>query len=224
MRDFEKARPRILGALLDAVAGALRDLPSTNVDGLPRMADFALWATAAETALGWPKGTFTAAYKGNQVSANEVALEASLVAGPLLNLLGEQGEWAGTSSELLDALESRVSDQIKRQRTWPKRPQLMSGHLKRLSPNLRKLGWIIEKLPRTASQRLWSIRRNPEFASPDEFASPLRHSEIGAKQCKAVQNDVIQPDHDANDGNDANSGTPIAASVDDGRGWEEGDL
>jgi hypothetical protein len=38
------------------------------------MADFALWATAAETAFGWPSGTFMTAYQGNRESANEVAL------------------------------------------------------------------------------------------------------------------------------------------------------
>ena len=46
------------------------------------MADFARWVTAAETSIGWPSGTFMAAYGGNQESANELALEASVVAGP----------------------------------------------------------------------------------------------------------------------------------------------
>ena len=44
---------QILGALFDAVSGALRELPSTKLSSLPRMADFALWVTASEKALGW---------------------------------------------------------------------------------------------------------------------------------------------------------------------------
>ena len=52
---FEAERPRILGVLLDAVAKGLAMLPQTQLDKLPRMADFALWATACETAL-WPVG------------------------------------------------------------------------------------------------------------------------------------------------------------------------
>jgi hypothetical protein len=47
-REFESARPRILGALLDGVAHGLRT-SNTGVDRLPRMADFALWAAACET-------------------------------------------------------------------------------------------------------------------------------------------------------------------------------
>jgi len=52
-REFEVARPRILGALLDAAAQGLRERPRMRLDRLPRMADFAIWATACETAL-WP--------------------------------------------------------------------------------------------------------------------------------------------------------------------------
>ena len=56
-RDFEAARPRILGALCTAVSGALRNLSSVNLEGLPRMADFAEWATAAETSMGFEQGS-----------------------------------------------------------------------------------------------------------------------------------------------------------------------
>ncbi len=52
---FEAERPRILGVLLDAVAEGLKRLPRDPLPRLPRMADFALWATACETAL-WPAG------------------------------------------------------------------------------------------------------------------------------------------------------------------------
>src|SRR5579872_5026268 len=48
---FEAERPRILGVLLDAVVEGLKRLPETHLPRLPRMADFALWATACETAL-----------------------------------------------------------------------------------------------------------------------------------------------------------------------------
>jgi hypothetical protein len=52
-REFEVARPRILGALLDAVVHGLRAINHVQLQHLPRMADFALWAAACETVL-WP--------------------------------------------------------------------------------------------------------------------------------------------------------------------------
>src|SRR6516162_5466592 len=57
-REFERARPAILGALLDAAVHGLRTVGSVQLARLPRMADFTLWATACETSL-WPVGTFT---------------------------------------------------------------------------------------------------------------------------------------------------------------------
>ncbi len=155
---FRKVRPQILGALLNAVAVALHRLPSVKLPGLPRMADFALWATAAETAFGWPSGTFMAAYQGNRESANEVALEASVVARPLLDLLEAQGEWIGSSGELLKVLEDRQGEQFRRLSGWPKNPRSLSGHLKRLGPNLRAAGWVLDQ-DRSSKKRSWMIRR-----------------------------------------------------------------
>src|SRR5215472_5141333 len=63
-REFELARPHILGALLDAAAHGLRMLPHVRLKRLPRMADFALWATACESAFR-PAGTLEAAYSNN---------------------------------------------------------------------------------------------------------------------------------------------------------------
>src|SRR5262249_25759551 len=96
---FEQVRPRILGALLHAVSVALRRLPEIKLSNLPRMADFAVWVTAAEPGLGWDEGTFSAAYQGNRDSANEIALEASVVARPLLELLETEGGWTGPAGE-----------------------------------------------------------------------------------------------------------------------------
>jgi hypothetical protein len=64
-REFEVARPRILGSLLDAAVHGLRNVEGIHLEEPPRMADFALWATACETAF-WPAGTFTQAYQANR--------------------------------------------------------------------------------------------------------------------------------------------------------------
>ncbi len=164
---FNKVRPQILGALLDAVAVALHRLPSIQLPAKPRMADFAIWATAAETAFGWANGTFIAAYQGNRESANEVALEASVIARPLLDLLELQGEWTGSAGELLKALEEREGEQTRKQSGWPKNPRSLSGHLKRLAPNLREAGWVMEQ-DRSSKKRTWSIRRSGQPSSSSE--------------------------------------------------------
>ena len=67
-REFELARPRILGALLDATAHGLQVLPRVRLQRLPRMADFAFWATACGSAFR-RAGTFEAAYSDNRREA-----------------------------------------------------------------------------------------------------------------------------------------------------------
>ena len=68
----------MLGALLDAVVHGLRAMNRVRPDRLPRMADFALWAAACETAL-WPAGTFARAYAANRRAAIEGIIDADPV-------------------------------------------------------------------------------------------------------------------------------------------------
>ena len=53
--EFERAQPRILGALLDGVAHGQRALSQVRLNEYPRMADFAKFATACEGAY-WSPG------------------------------------------------------------------------------------------------------------------------------------------------------------------------
>jgi hypothetical protein len=140
---FEEARPRILGALLDGVAGALRELPMVDLPEAPRMADFAEWVTAAEPALDWRPGRFLDAYQGNRGAANELTLEASPVAAPIREL-SEAGGFEGTATELGEALAALVGEEVTRRRTWPGTPRSLSSAVRRIAPNLRELGVEVE--------------------------------------------------------------------------------
>src|ERR1700746_2043381 len=62
-REFDEARPRILGALLDGLVAGRRRLPETKLDRPPRMADFAAWVSACEQSLGLVPGAFLKAYE-----------------------------------------------------------------------------------------------------------------------------------------------------------------
>lgn len=139
-REFAAARPLILGTLLDAVSGALRGYEDVRLERLPRMADFAQWATAAEPYLGLTKGAFMAAYTGNRAASNDFALEAAPVAEAVLSFIEKEGSWFGTSSELLKELNSRTGEDVQRQKGWPKAANALSGILKRRASNLRAAG------------------------------------------------------------------------------------
>jgi hypothetical protein len=162
-RDFHAAHAGILAAALDAVSAAVRTLPTTSIDGLPRMADFALWATAAESGLGLQAGDFLAAYRGNRATANDAALESSPVAKHIL-ALAETGVWEGTAGELLEHIATLAPEAETRGKTWPKNPRSLSGTLKRLAPNLRAAGVEIDfgREPDRKRRRIVTIRTGTE--------------------------------------------------------------
>ncbi|MGO9603978.1 MAG: hypothetical protein ACLQAT_11355 [Candidatus Binataceae bacterium] len=137
-REFEQARPRILGALLDAATAGLGNLPNVRLAQLPRMADFAVWVSACETALGLQRGEALEAYRANCADARTLALEAS----PVYEALREvaRAGFSGTSSELLFLLSKLASDSTRRSRRWPKAPNLLSNLLRRMAGNLRSAG------------------------------------------------------------------------------------
>jgi hypothetical protein len=139
-RQFELARPRILGALLDLVVHGLRALPRTGLDRLPRMADFAFWAAACETAL-WPAGTFGRAYEANRRAVIECIIDADPLAACVREIMAERSSWAGSAADLLRAGADYGSDGTSRKNTgWPKNPRALAGRLRRAQTFLRALG------------------------------------------------------------------------------------
>ncbi len=109
---FEAARPLLLGALLDGVATALHRLPNLKMSRLPRMADFAKWATAAEAAWGWPDGSFMAAYDHNRAGIVQASIEADPVSSAVVEFMRDRLTWEGTPSDLLAALKEVVPDGV----------------------------------------------------------------------------------------------------------------
>ena len=137
-REFSERRPRILGALLDAAVAGLQNLPQVKLERPPRLADFALWVSACEEALGMQPGEAMAAWRANCVEARDLALEASPLYEPLAELAREG--FTGTVAELRGRLDSMVSEAMRRSVRWPKAPNVLSNALRRMATNLRAAG------------------------------------------------------------------------------------
>jgi hypothetical protein len=137
--EFEAARPRILGALLDAVVHGVRALSRARLDQLPRMADFALWATACEPAL-WPGGTFARAYAANRRAAIESIMEADPVAICVRAMMADRSVWTGSASDLLRLCAESAHRDISKSTAWAKNPRALAGRLRRAQTFLRTLG------------------------------------------------------------------------------------
>jgi hypothetical protein len=151
---FDAACPRILGALFDALGGALGNVASTRLPALPRMADFATWVTAAEPALGWPRGAFMQAYGRNRGEVAAGTVDADPVSAAAQKLVEGRGEWQGSATELLEALGTIAGEAITRGRSWPKTAHLLSGRLDRAAPALRTAGISLERDRKKTARRI----------------------------------------------------------------------
>jgi len=161
---FDAKAPTILGALLDGACAGLRNLASTRLDHLPRMADFALWAEAAAPGLGWEDGEFSRLYAANRAGAVQVSLENSIVAQVLSNYILSRVDpdegFSGTASELLVALEADSTETMRRSRSWPRSAAELGGQLRRMAPPLRSSGIAIDwRREGQGRKRMLHIRR-----------------------------------------------------------------
>lgn len=141
-RDWEEARPRILGALCFAVSSLLRNADKCKASGSGRMAQFEKFAAAAEPGLGFPPGTIADAYARNRICAEDVAFENDLVAVAVRDMMDADGldHWTGTPTRLLEKLDAQVSEKIRVSREWPRNAVSLGRHYDRCKKILRSKG------------------------------------------------------------------------------------
>jgi putative DNA primase/helicase len=145
--EFEHARPRILGALLDATSRALANIASVKLDRAPRMADAAKWITAAEPGLGWPAGEFLKIYAENRRDVSEAAFEADAVAVAIDKLIATErpSGFQGTATELLAAIDNMVPEAARKSKYWPQNASQLGNRVARATPLLRAKGYALER-------------------------------------------------------------------------------
>jgi hypothetical protein len=145
--EFEQARPRILGVLLDHLVRGVRYLPDTNLDDLPRMAGFVTWGVACGLT------DFRSRYEQNQLDSTYAILEGDGLASAINALMIRRKKpWIGTAGELAERLKRFGFDS--------ENPRLLSARIRRLTPALLGgYGIEVKFLPRKNTKRPLQITR-----------------------------------------------------------------
>lgn len=206
--EFERELPLILGALFTAVSIALSRIEQMRLDSKPRMADFALWATAASPGLGIDPEALLLAYRGNRAEAVEETLEGDLVASAVLEWLGGQratdqsDRWEGTCKQLMQYLESVATDATKKSPAWPKTPRALSSRIRRIATFMREVGVEILFHPKstrgerrvTISASVQTTAATATTASSDSSASSIQpDAMLSASGGESVASEDIPP-------------------------------
>jgi hypothetical protein len=207
--EFGRNRPRILGALLDVLAGVMGELPRVRLRELPRMADFARTLGAMDEATG------TRALEAYRAQAGRVAAEVidgDPVASALVALVGRD-RWTGTVGELHKRItpDPCPSD-------WPQTPRALSAWLRRLAPALRVLG-ISVTIPEQRTERgrpviLERVRDSSSGSSASSAAGTARHDDERALPTFITRSSAITSStgatSDDHDDHDDQAPTPLA--------------
>jgi hypothetical protein len=197
---FEAVRPKIVGALLNILSGVLAELPRVDkLPSLPRMADFARVGVAVGRVLRWEEGAFLSAYQNSIKDHNDEALGAVPIAEPLLAFV--EGQWSGTSSELLQALTAGVSEATARRREWPQSAKALTGQLRRIAPNLRAIGVDVAEDRTRSKRRIYITRKSPEKSvtsvtsvTPSSERGPGRDTSASIGDTSDSDCDTLEPE------------------------------
>jgi hypothetical protein len=139
---FNAALPRLVGAALDVLSGAMRRLPAVSLARLPRMADFAVFGYAIAEQLGHRGQDFLSAFDKNFRVRNSEVLASSPAAEMLALLMKSRTSWEGSAATLLGELQELAQAQRidTRGRMWPKAPHALTRRLNEVAQNLRAEG------------------------------------------------------------------------------------
>jgi len=171
-RDFERDRPQLLGLLLDGVASGLSTHASIEMRSLPRMADAARMAIAAEPGLRLTPGSMSIAIERSRDDARATAIESSPFATSVVEWWAKRTgvPWEGAANDLLKELLDHLGGNGA-PRGFPSTPKAVSSQLNRHIASLAHAGIHAEFLgpQRKARTRLWRITAidDPVSASAD---------------------------------------------------------
>ncbi|PIR83675.1 hypothetical protein COU18_03275 [Candidatus Kaiserbacteria bacterium CG10_big_fil_rev_8_21_14_0_10_51_14] len=172
--SLDTARPRIFGAILNAVSRAMAIKPTVRTDNLFRMADFTAWGCAIAEAIGYSQQSFLDAYSRNIGEQIEEVIESNIVATLIIELMcdDETVEWTGTPTMLFEEIKRLAFNRIPLQtsegatlyerrqieKKLPENANALTRLMRHLAPVLEKKGIKWER-DNTGKERRIVIRR-----------------------------------------------------------------
>jgi hypothetical protein len=195
-RELEETRPRILGALLDKYSEGLRNLQEVKLKRLPRMADFARFATAI---FG---DEFISRYRNLRRESNALALESSPIATLILSFMEDRDSWVGTATELLELLERRGGERTRYNKYFPKQPNQLSKQINRLAPNLRAVGIAFEHGTGAKSREIKLEKIGEASSSSSSSSQIVDYIRQNASRIEAATGGINNDNSKYDDGSD----------------------
>lgn len=173
-QEFTQARPRILGAIYDALSMALRRYEDVVIAEPSRLADFEQWVTACEECFT-NKGEFSNALRVKEEEAAET-VTSELIPHTIMRFMKRRNgeEYKGTTGTLYDDLTGILEEkEQKNPRLWPQDSAQFGRKISRYMNSLEKVGI---KIVRTGHGREGRSITITDTRTPPGFGGNLHNA------------------------------------------------
>ncbi len=136
--QFSLKHPELLGAVFEALSGALRARHTVQLEERPRLADWGLYAAALYESQGWGVDTFVEDWRGVEETQQQGTLDGSIVAQAVILYMKDKDRVELSAAKLHAAIESRAEDDLdlKDDKTWPKTGRTLWKKIREVTPLL----------------------------------------------------------------------------------------
>jgi len=140
--QFYLKHPELLGAVFDALAGALRERHTVQLEERPRLADWGLYAAALYESQGWGVAQFVEDWQHVEKTQQQGTLDGSIVAQAVILYMKDKDRVELSAAKLHAALEACAEDEIdlKDDKTWPKTGRTLWKKIREVTPLLEAHG------------------------------------------------------------------------------------
>jgi hypothetical protein len=152
--EFNEASPRIIAGIFDVLSETLKRKGGVKLKEMPRLADFYLFATAAEIPLGFNDGDFLNAFNSSKEEMIDDSIERDGFLSGFIRMVEKEGGEIRTNATTMamEMLPKYIPDDMRR----GVNPYTLKSRLTRILPLLNKKGIFI-KFERTNSGRIIHI-------------------------------------------------------------------
>jgi hypothetical protein len=140
--QFSLKHPELLGAVFDALAGALRERHTVQLEERPRLADWGLYAAALYESQGWGVKQFVEDWQAVEKTQQQGTLDGSIVAQAVILYMKDKDRVEMSATKLHAALVDRAEDDLdlKDDKTWPKTGRTLWKKIREVTPLLEAHG------------------------------------------------------------------------------------
>jgi len=140
--QFYLKHPQLLGAVFDALAGALRERHTVQLEERPRLADWGLYAAALYESQGWGVAQFVEDWQHVEKTQQQGTLDGSIVAQAVILYMKDKDRVEMSAAKLHAELADHAAEDLnlKEDKTWPKTGRTLWKKIREVTPLLEAHG------------------------------------------------------------------------------------